>query len=209
MKQNDLDTKPLIFEKIKRKRGRPKKINAEELIDRHLGEDDGMYGEDYDQHDEKVDDTIEEVAEVVEVVAKISLTEEKKRYYVDTERLELLIKNYYDTGLITDELATCLSNIANRLAYMPNFLNYTWREEMIGDGLIKEFLALKNKKYDPTKGKAFSYFTQIVYNAFRNRIKNENKEHEALRAFQSQNYDALTTQHQKITTHDSENYDNF
>jgi hypothetical protein len=207
MKQNDLNTESQTFDKIKRKRGRPKKVHPEDLLDRNIDEHDDLL--DYDHHEDKHDVAIEEVAEVVKEAPKLTLSEEKKKYYVDTERLELLIKDYYETEFITDELATCLSNIANRLAYMPNFLNYTWREEMIGDGLIKEFLALKNKKYDPAKGKAFSYFTQIVYNAFRNRIKNENKEHQALREFQDHNFETLTTQHQKITTHEFDGHDNF
>lgn len=67
----------------------------------------------------------------------------------------------------------------------------TWKEEMIGDGLIKEFLALKNKKYDPKRGRAFSYFTMIVYHSFCNRIKKENKANEVLKDYQNEEYDKL------------------
>lgn len=67
----------------------------------------------------------------------------------------------------------------------------TWKEEMIGDGLIKELMALRNKKFNPDKGKAFSYFSMIVYNAFCNRIKKENKINEVIKDYQNEQYDKL------------------
>lgn len=133
--------------------------------------------------------------------------EEKKKYYVEPARLSFLIEEYYGNGVISDELATYLYNIANRISFAPNFVNYSWKEEMIGDGLIKQMLALKNRKFDPKRGNAFSYFTKIVYNAFKNRIKNENKEHNVIKELQKQNYDTLTTQHRRITTDDHNEFD--
>ena len=133
--------------------------------------------------------------------------EEKKKFYVEPARLGFLIEEYYGNGVISDELATYLYNIANRISFAPNFVNYSWKEEMIGDGLIKQMLALKNRKFDPKRGNAFSYFTKIVYNAFKNRIKNENKEHNVIKELQKQNYDTLTTQHRRITTDDHNEFD--
>lgn len=50
----------------------------------------------------------------------------------------------------------------------------TYREDMVGDALIRMFKALMSKKYDRIKGtNPFSYFTRIAFNAFRNRIKKE------------------------------------
>lgn len=50
----------------------------------------------------------------------------------------------------------------------------TYREDMVGDALIRMFKALMSKKYDREKGtNPFSYFTRIAFNAFRNRIKKE------------------------------------
>lgn len=121
----------------------------------------------------------------------LSLKDKKLKHYVDTNRLELLIEEYYQNDIIVDELAMALYNIAHRVAYMPNFLNYSWREEMIGDGLIKVFTALQNKKYNPKYGRAFAYFTQIVFHSFCNRIKKEKKAHEVLKDFQQEEYAKL------------------
>ena len=133
---------------------------------------------------------------------------DKEKYYIDTKELEQLIKEYYRTNFIDDKLAVSLYNIAYRISFMPNFINYSWKEEMIGDGLIKEFVALKNKKFNPKKGKAFSYFSMIVYNAFCNRIKKENKVTDVLKEYQAEQYESLLfNQNMKNTSNSDEGSD--
>lgn len=122
----------------------------------------------------------------------------KENYYVDTSRMESLIAEFNVTGAISDELAMCLFNIANRMIYMPKFINYTWKEEMIGDAILKELKAVINKKYNPEKGRAFAYFSKIVYYAFRNRIKIENKEHATIKEYQESIYHQLGDNYQSM-----------
>ena len=131
----------------------------------------------------------------------------KKKYYVDNDRFEKLIGDFYKTGVWTDELAMCLANIANRMAFRPNFVNYTWREEMIGDGLLKSITALIKKKFDFSTGfKAFSYFSRIVFNAFRNRIKVENRENDVIREYKDYQYDSLVVNpNEKLRTSTEQN----
>lgn len=194
----DLDIHSHLFKK--RGRGRPKK-NAviEPIIEDDLDEEieEGVDAELtprlFDKEIVSIDADDPEAAEVIVVVKKVLEKPDKKKYYVDTARLTQLIVQYYNDDNIGDELALALYNIAHRISFMPNFINYSWREEMIGDGIVKEFTALKNKKFDPAKGKAFSYFSMIVYNAFCNRIKKENKEHAALENFREESYDCLIT----------------
>jgi len=81
--------------------------------------------------------------------------------------------------------------ISNRLGFAPNFINYTYKEEMIGDAIVKMLYALKNKKFNPDKGNAFPYFTTIAYNAFCNRIKKEKKEREVILNYQEEVYNTL------------------
>ena len=89
------------------------------------------------------------------------------------------------------ELGDAIYNIANRLGFAPNFINYTYKEEMIGDAIVKMLYALNNKKFSAEKGNAFPYFTTIAYNAFINRIKKEKKSREALVNYQNDMYDNL------------------
>lgn len=118
-------------------------------------------------------------------------------HYVDPKELNQRIEDYYNSGsdeLKDEELAQMINKIANRLAFAPNFINYSYREDFVGDAIIKMFAALKNKKFKTNAGfSAFAYFTKIAFNAFCNRIKREKKNHEAVKAYQEEVYDTLLT----------------
>ena len=99
---------------------------------------------------------------------------DKEKFYVDPKNFDTKILEYYESGVLSDELAEMVSKIAHKLSYAPNFINYSYREEMVGDGVIRMFKALMSKKCNHAKGtNPFSYFTRIAFNAFRNRIKKE------------------------------------
>jgi hypothetical protein len=79
------------------------------------------------------------------------------------------------TPPVTDYIGKCFLDIATHLSYRPNFINYPYREEMIGDGIENCLMYASN--FDPTKSKnPFSYFTQIIYFAFLRRIAREKKQ---------------------------------
>ena len=71
-------------------------------------------------------------------------------------------------------LNECLQ-IANRLATKPNFANYTFKDDMISDGIENCVSYIHN--FDPEKSNnPFAYFTQIIYYAFLRRIQKEKKQ---------------------------------
>ena len=127
------------------------------------------------------------------MASKTSSNKKKKNteYYVDPKKFSEQIQQYYVDGIITDELGITIYNIANRMGYRSNFAQYTYREEMVGDAIIKMIHALKNKKFDPERGNAFSYYSIIAFNAFRNRIKLEKRTHQAIMDYKSDVYDSL------------------
>ena len=76
---------------------------------------------------------------------------------------------------VTDYIGTCFLKIANHLSYRPNFINYTFRDDMISDGIENCLQYLDN--FDPDKSNnPFAYFTQIIYYAFIRRIQKEKKQ---------------------------------
>ena len=76
---------------------------------------------------------------------------------------------------VTEYMGECFYKIATHLSYRPNFINYTYREEMIGDGIENCIRYAKN--FNPEKSKnPFAYFTQIIYYAFIRRITKEKKQ---------------------------------
>jgi len=71
-------------------------------------------------------------------------------------------------------VADCIMKIATHLSYKPNFVNYTFRDEMICDGIENCLQYIDN--FNPEKSNnPFAYFTQIVYYAFLRRIQKEKK----------------------------------
>jgi len=136
--------------------------------------------------------------------AKRGRKSDKKRHYVNPKEFEAQIIHYYDTGEMVDELGKAIVNIATKLSNAPNFINYTYKDEMIGDAIVNMFLALKNKKFNPEKGNPYSYYTTIAYNAYVNRIKKEKKMKETLKKHQTAVYNTLTNTNYIPDTHKSE-----
>ena len=77
--------------------------------------------------------------------------------------------------VVTNYIGECFLKIANHLSYRPNFINYTYRDDMISDGIENCLQYMSN--FDPAKSKnPFAYFTQIIYYAFIRRIQKEKKQ---------------------------------
>jgi hypothetical protein len=114
----------------------------------------------------------------------------KDAFYVDPIVFKNEIKEYYKSGNCTDFLGDCLNKIAEGLGYNPKFINYSYKEEMIGDALIKMFSALKRKKFDvESETSPFGYFTTIAFHAFINRIKKEKKHHDTINEYKQRKYE--------------------
>ena len=110
----------------------------------------------------------------------------KKVHYVNNKEFlqaiverKQLLKDAEESGepkpQISNYLGECILKIANHLSYRPNFINYTYKEEMISDGIENSLQYIDN--FDPEKSKnPFAYFTQIIYYAFIRRIAKEKKQ---------------------------------
>ena len=158
----------------------------ESNLKKRLGYDVDEEGEDAEETEEA--EELDEAEEVLGVPIKNKRPKvPKEKYYVDPKQFDDEIVKYYGSGVISDILAEMVSKIANKLSYSSNFAGYTYREEMVGDGIVRMFKALMSKKYDREKGtNPFSYFTRIAFNAFRNRIKKEKHIHEAQERYQQE-----------------------
>ena len=116
----------------------------------------------------------------------------EKIHYVNSKEFEDEIRAYYKTGHVTQKLGESITKIAHGLSYAPNFINYSYKDDMIGDAIVKMFSALRNKKFKLDTGfSPFSYFTTIAFHAFINRIKKENKHHAVLNEYREKVYTDL------------------
>lgn len=108
-----------------------------------------------------------------------------KQHYVNNAQFfqaiveyKRLVKDSVEKGLdkprISDYIGKCLYKIANKLSTKPCFIGYSFRDEMISDGV--ENCIVYFDDYDPLKSQnPFAYFTQIIFYAFLRRIGKEEK----------------------------------
>jgi hypothetical protein len=78
---------------------------------------------------------------------------------------------------------------------------------MISDSNYKIVKALNERKFDPNKGSAFSYFTKVCMRAFVHVIKKENKNTKTVEKYQGEVYDELLLNGYLNSSTHNENYD--
>lgn len=110
----------------------------------------------------------------------------KKRNYVDKNELVTALgiytAKYREAEAVGDPrpeipkyIGECIWNIAKGLSMRGNFSNYSFREDMVMDGVENCLLYMHN--FDPAKtNNPFGYFTQIIWYAFLRRIAKEKKQ---------------------------------
>ena len=132
-------------------------------------------------------------------------TKKKPEHYVDNKLFLEAMKEYRKScnkakrekrnkPPVTDYIGSCFLKIANHLSYRPNFINYTFRDDMISDGIENCLQYLDN--FNPAKSNnPFAYFTQIIYYAFVRRIQKEKKQTTIKqKMIADSNYDDMTLQ---------------
>ena len=109
-------------------------------------------------------------------------------HYIDNKEFLVKISAYREARIeaeecgeprprVTNYIGECFVKIANHLAYKSNFVNYTFRDEMILDGIENCLTYMDN--FNPEKSSnPFAYFTQITYYAFIRRIQKEKRQME-------------------------------
>jgi hypothetical protein len=72
-------------------------------------------------------------------------------------------------------IGECIMLICEKLSTKPNFMNYSYRDEMVGDAIENCLSSVSN--FNPERSvNPFAYFTQIAWNAFIRRITREKKQ---------------------------------
>ena len=121
----------------------------------------------------------------------IMATKKNKAHYINNKEFSLAVVDYVKSAtlakeknktipVVTDYIARCFIKIAEGLSHRPNFVRYTYREEMVMDAVENCLRAINNYNIDTAtrtgNPNAFSYFTQICFYAFIRRITKEKKQ---------------------------------
>lgn len=116
------------------------------------------------------------------------MAEKKKNHYVNNEELynhlvkrRAMIKAALEAGkekpsLQNDNyLGKVIWDVATHLSYRPNFINYSFKHDMISDAVENAVRVIDN--FDPEKSRyPFAYLTTVMWQAFVRRIQVEQKQ---------------------------------
>ena len=132
------------------------------------------------------------------------MTKKKSVHYVDNKKFLQAMTEWKENCAMAEEaddhkppltnyIGESFLKNATHLSYRPNFINYSYRDEMISDGIQNCLQYAHN--FDPEKSKnPFAYFTQIIYYAFIRRIAVEKKQvHVKNMMIEKQSYESFVT----------------
>ncbi len=113
-------------------------------------------------------------------------TKKQNEHYVNNKEFTEAVAEYSeavrlaetkgkDLPRMSEYIGECIYKIATRLSTRPNFINYTYRDEMICDAIENCIQYIGNFNREKSDN-AFAYITQICYYAFLRRIQKEKKQ---------------------------------
>jgi hypothetical protein len=116
----------------------------------------------------------------------MKIEKKKPEHYVNNKEFTAAVAEYVDKikaakeadnspPRMSEYIGECVYKIATRLSTRPNFINYTYRDEMICDAIENCIQYLGNFNIEKSSN-AFAYVTQICYYAFLRRIQKEKKQ---------------------------------
>lgn len=120
------------------------------------------------------------------------MSENKNNYVNNKEFYELMLKRKAAIEIaeergepkprVSDEIGKIILDIATNLSYKVNFINYPFKDDMIGDAIENCIRYIDN--FDPEASKnPFSYYTTICYYAFLRRIEREKKRYSGYKKY--------------------------
>jgi hypothetical protein len=135
--------------------------------------------------EEEIPKIIEDILEEKPIVAKIKRKKVTREYINNADFCAALEKYKEDCALakaegrvkprIPNYIGECFVKLSEGLARRPNFFGYSYKDEMIADGIENCLMYFEN--FDSAKTKnPFAYFTQILWWCFVRRIQKEKKQ---------------------------------
>lgn len=121
-----------------------------------------------------------------------------KRDYIDRDRLHQLMRDYKDTGTISEELGKMFMTMTDHILGHSNFRNYTQdvREEMKSYALLLLIKYSHNcDAYQRDARQVFNYLTTVVFNSFKQILQKYYKRLNTQRELERQYLDILAQEY--------------
>ena len=84
-------------------------------------------------------------------------------HYIEKQKLIDEIRDYKETGQMSEELGGYLIKIANNYAKKPNFSGYSYKDEFISEAIARMCDQIYKIDLDHPKCNPFWYLTQQCY----------------------------------------------
>ena len=123
-------------------------------------------------------------------ILRMARVKKEKDNYINNRDFSQAVCDYVEAYRDADDIkpivpgyvALGFQQIAQGLSRKPNFIGYSYRDEMVMDAIENCLRAIRNYNIEAAtrtgKPNAFAYFTQICYYAFLRRIAKEKKQKE-------------------------------
>ena len=117
-----------------------------------------------------------------------------RRNYIEKKELHDAIRESQETGHVSEKLHMMFWTMSHEIIKGKRFCGYTddWKEDMVSTAYVK--CVTVYKKFDLAKPDAFSYFTSVITNSFKDVIKYENRQIE----IKKRNYAMMTGEDKEI-----------
>lgn len=96
--------------------------------------------------------------------------------YISKDLMFKEILKYHENGIITEELGEMFLKLATRFVSSHKFNEYTYKEDFIGNGVMKMVATVH--KFDITRPdpNPFCYFTEVMFNEVRQILNKEKRQ---------------------------------
>lgn len=102
-------------------------------------------------------------------VSNVRMYEDYVKWYADIEKA---VANGKSEPEIPPYIIESIMKLCTKLAYKPNFYNYSYRDDMVGEAIASCISSAKKFNIQKSNN-PFSYFTTIAYHVFIGFISNE------------------------------------
>ena len=114
------------------------------------------------------------------------------------------LRKYKETEVVSEELGQMFLKIAQRYASRPNFYGYSYKDDMVGDAVLRMMRYVSKFDVDHPKANPFSYFTMIAHRQFLQSLGKEKKYVETKTSYRTKIWDDLCIDENLEQVHQTE-----
>jgi len=126
--------------------------------------------------------------------------------YISGKEMMIELRHHKATGEITEVLGSMFLKLATRFTSKPNFIGYSYRDEMISSAVYRMISQISKFDVDHPAQNPFAYFTQICRNQVLSILNAEKKQRDIKDSVRTQIWDEICEQ-ESLTKYSDEDGD--